>query len=881
MIYRFINKDRQKLVFLAVFLLLAIGGSVNSDELDPKTASLRKAPQHTAAADNPVLEYTAHNRGNMQLAIGNNGTFGTGGRNIPDPFTGDQITSCVYPKNSDIVYLWVGALWIGAVVGRDTLVSCATEDWYTTQEFWPTQEFTDQSDTRAGFQYQSIDEGSPFYSPDARSEQDIICEYDDSRTDPNLVAIDPTDNRPHKPLGIKIHQRSMAWSYAYADDFVLFDYQIENVGNEILKEVYMGVFVDGDVWHVSRNGPDGWNDDIVGFYRVHPSEDACGFVDTVNIAYAADNDGDPADGAWDERSATGVVGAKLVRTPSDSLRYSFNWWTIDYSDPTHDFGPRKRGTEADPFRSFGARLGTPTGDRNKYYVMKHPEFDYDLLYTGVDHSRDGWLPPPERADDLADGFDVRYLLSFGPFEIHPGEKLPITFAWVGGTNFHVKANDFDSFDPLNPDAYYNKLDFTGLTENSRWASWVYDNPGVDTDSDGFAGKYNVCCYDSTQATIDTTIDGRDTTITVWRYNVCDTTYYEGDGVPDFRGASPPPAPEFWVEPSVGKLRVRFNGLRSETSVDQFSGESDFEGYRIYIARDNRQSSFSLVASYDHEDYNKYVWNNNRLPEAGYSLLEDPFTIEELRCLYGDSCNDMSFDPQSYTRSAPFILPTNADSIFYFEPQDFNASQFGVNTPIRKVYPDQPFPSSLNPDSVSTDELTPEGRLKYFEYEFTIDNLLPTIPYYVNVTAFDFGSPKSGLKAMESSLVNGAIVAYPLESVDSVEDKSLSVYVYPNPYHESEDYEGRGYENRTGFLAPDRAHLIHFANLPRVCKISIYSLDGDLIKSIDHNYPEGGPEAMHESWDLITRNTQLIVSGLYYYVVESNTGTQIGKFVIIR
>ena len=57
--------------------------------------------------------------------------------------------------------------------------------------------------------------------------------------------------------------------------------------------------------------------------------------------------------------------------------------------------------------------------------------------------------------------------------------------------------------------------------------------------------------------------------------------------------------------------------------------------------------------------------------------------------------------------------------------------------------------------------------------------------------------------------------------------------------------------------------------------------GDLVRELDHNYPEGGPEAMHDTWNLITRNTQAAVSGLYYWVVESDQGTQMGKFVIIK
>ncbi|MCK4574165.1 MAG: hypothetical protein KAU36_07325, partial [candidate division Zixibacteria bacterium] len=586
-------KGRQKIVFLTVFSLLATSVDIASRDADPKI-DLNSKRRRSLSQTKPIVEYTAHNRGNIQLAIANNGTFGTLGGSIPDPFTGEAIPSCIYPKNSDIVFLWVAALWIGAVVGRDTLVSCANEDWYRTTEFWPDiKPFGD-------FQYKSMDESSAFFAEDAFSEEDIICSYTDTVTDPSLVESDPTDARPHKPLGIKISQRSMSWSYSYADDFILFDYQIENIGHEILKDVYMGIYLDGDVWHVTRNGPEGWNDDMVGFYRTHPVEGDCGFIDTVNVAWHADNDGDPVNHSqWDEKSARGVVGIKVIRTPSDSLRYSYNWWIINYGDATRDFGPRRKGTPDDPYRDFGPRMGTPTGDRNKYYVLRHEEFDYDLLTTAVDHSDEGWLPPPEDAADFARGYDTRHLLSFGPFDVNPGEKLPISFALIGGENFHQDAADFNTYhDPYNPNRYYDKLDFSALARNLTWASWVYDNPGVDTDGDDYYGKYRVCCYDTSVVEIDTTIGGVDTTISQVVYGLCDTTFYEGDGVPDFRGASPPPAPVFWVLPRVGSFRIRFNGQRSETTRDQFSDLADFEGYRVYLARDERPNSFSMIASFD-------------------------------------------------------------------------------------------------------------------------------------------------------------------------------------------------------------------------------------------------------------------------------------------
>jgi len=39
--------------------------------------------------------------------------------------------------------------------------------------------------------------------------------------------------------------------------------------------------------------------------------------------------------------------------------------------------------------------------------------------------------------------------------------------------------------------------------------------------------------------------------------------------------------------------------------------------------------------------------------------------------------------------------------------------------------------------------------------------------------------------------------------------------------------------------------------------------------------------MHEQWDLISRNTMTITSGIYYYSVDSELGNQIGKLVIIK
>ena len=58
---------------------------------------------------------------------------------------------------------------------------------------------------------------------------------------------------------------------------------------------------------------------------------------------------------------------------------------------------------------------------------------------------------------------------------------------------------------------------------------------------------------------------------------------------------------------------------------------------------------------------------------------------------------------------------------------------------------------------------------------------------------------------------------------------------------------------------------------------IFSLSGDLVETLTPDDQAGGTSY----WDLISRNGQDIVSGIYLYSVESPACSQIGKFVVVR
>ncbi len=864
------------ILFIVIWLFILISPINAFLQNNPKLNNSPAPFSFKASADDPYLEIAVENVGNVWLTITNNAQFGTGWiGSITDPVTGLVAPSCMFPANSNINYLYVGGFWIGAVVGRDTLVSIGIDDNYQVIEFWP------DPAPKGQISRSSIRTSDPNFSEFAKSELDINLIYTDTVTKPTLVTSDLTDGRPHIPLNIEITQRSYAWSYEYAEDFILFDYSIKNIGKKSLEDVYMAIYVDGDVHHESLFGPEGYGEDICGFRQTYPSVGVCEFLDTINIAYITDNDGDPNPETHEinSGSASGIAGIRVVRTPSDSLRYSFNWWATDYGSAARDFGPRKKGTEDHPFRDMGGVLGTPYGDRNKYYIMRNDEFDYDQLFTAKDHTTDEWLQRPQNAIDIADGYDARYLLSFGPFGIHSGEVLPLSFAWVCGSNLHMRGRDFEEYyDYNNPEEYYSKFDFSDLAKNSVWASWIYDNPGVDTDGDGYRGKYRTCCseYD---IEINNAVTPPETTI------ICinsDTVYYEGDKIPDFKGASPPPAPDIRVYPSVsnnvGALTIRWNGFKSELTRDVFSNQFDFEGYRVYKAFEETNSEYELISSYDKEDYNRYFWDDNK---NQWKLPSDPpFTPDSLRQFYGEH-----FDPLLYGIDNPlFVSNLNGDTSYYFSRQDWNSSTLTDTMFIHKRFPQQVFPTILNPDSAALyfpDELTEEGEFKYFEYEYILRNLLPSQLYSVSVTAFDYGSPGHGLGALETKPVINTISEYPQNSTDLVESKILEVIVYPNPYRADGNYRNDGFEGRGKEFLPDqRVRALHFTNLPHKCKIRIFSIDGDLIREIDHDCEPGDPQCMHDQWDLITRNTQAAVSGIYYFSIESSLHNQIGKFVLI-
>ena len=72
--------------------------------------------------------------------------------------------------------------------------------------------------------------------------------------------------------------------------------------------------------------------------------------------------------------------------------------------------------------------------------------------------------------------------------------------------------------------------------------------------------------------------------------------------------------------------------------------------------------------------------------------------------------------------------------------------------------------------------------------------------------------------------------------------------------------------------------MYFANVPAQCTIRIYTVAGELVDTIQH---EGTLDDGKAFWDLRSKDNMSIAYGLYIFHVESEEGTFIGKFAVIK
>ena len=233
-------------------------------------------------ADDEYDKYTSV--GNLGLTITNFGILGNGWNRMED---GSIHPLCQYKQQTEIAreqieHFSYAGLWVGGIVNGERRVSTSIVDGVFEAgnegfELFPKNPITIQSSISSTTQ----DSMAKYYSPYAISHQDMIIDFKDygGEISDNLGIPN------HNPLGLDIRLESYAWNYSYVDAFVILNYTFKNQSENIINDLYAGIWVDpsianfnytdyytpggGFTWYDNLNGYDE-SSDLSGFQEILP-----------------------------------------------------------------------------------------------------------------------------------------------------------------------------------------------------------------------------------------------------------------------------------------------------------------------------------------------------------------------------------------------------------------------------------------------------------------------------------------------------------------------------------------------------------------------------------------------------------------------------------
>lgn len=493
--------------------------------------------------------------GNVGVTISNAGYLGRSGvRSNP---TGPP--SFEYPLDSGIEHLFEAGLWVGAR-RADGVVSVRTGSVTTSGGY---------SAGASGFEFTPL---SPIGRRSTLPESEAftrlaVSHLDYSTTFTDTASVLPGTQiatpDPAGSLGMTVNLRTHAWSFPFADAFVILNYDIINTSAQPWDSVYVGIWHDLVVRNINTTTDTGSNYFNKGGY---------GTIDTLMTSYNFNAGGteeslntygalvvlgaewrDPATGR--ERFVIPALRDEFVRDGLTPPQYTPRWWLFSGSaDP--DLG-RPGGDEA-RFRRMNTHFPDPLLFETEAAYLEAREAWYERLRTDGQSSVGNWIG----------------LSSLGPFStVSSGDTLTVSFALVAA----LKPDEFQdiSFRPLDTPETRRPL-----VENVLWARRT------------FAGEDN-----NYNGRLDAGEDAN------------------GNGVLDrYLIPEPPSSPRIRPVLEEGKV-VLYWDRSSEQSRDPVTGEFDFEGYRLYRSNpgDDRFGDFldraTIIAQYDRAD-NLTGYNND-------------------------------------------------------------------------------------------------------------------------------------------------------------------------------------------------------------------------------------------------------------------------------
>ncbi len=375
------------------------------------------------------------NVGNIALTVTNYGTIGNGFAAFPTQ------PSCQYPIGSGIENLFVGGIWIGGVKDGDIRVSTAAVD---VSSLSRTEGFEFTNAPGSGITERSSLQTSPNYRPDAVSHQDFVSEFFDT----NLTA-GGTVIQNHIPMGFKVLLESYCYNFNFANNWVILNYKIVNIGyrgnNNPIDSIFVGMWCDGVVRNTNITPPVG-----SAFY----SKGADGYDSTYRMAYEYDYNGDP--GFTDSYVAFKFLGIspKPAGENVNSKTHFTIWQFRNTTDPLY-FSPTVDNNTS------------PDG-AGKYQKLQ------GYLKTNPNDSIDNPSVVPSRLDVLRHTPSNRStLVSYGPVRNENNGQFSLRYLQdTINAVFAVVCAKKSGTDPTTWDSSYQR---NNLNVSASWAQSAYDN----------------------------------------------------------------------------------------------------------------------------------------------------------------------------------------------------------------------------------------------------------------------------------------------------------------------------------------------------------------------------------------------------------------------
>jgi hypothetical protein len=445
------NMHHPRIETIAFALLLTVAGSSfglghGPDQVDAKRNSGQLKPISMAdpAVDSLInwpTYFGVQQTGKIEAAFNCFGQFGI----RYSPFLGDVSewpdASFVTPAGSGAEYLYGGGIWIGGILGDDTLVSTGIRGLQAGTELYPPG-------------YSGLRRRGSVTRFDYSSDYAMRAHFTDT-INSGVTYQQDIFGSPHQPLNVRIANRSHIWRQETCASLVVYDLVVTNIGSDEINRGYIGLYFDADIGF--RTG------------QSH-SDDVAGSIRKSGVGYMVDTDGDPVNGEFLENaSATRILAAQFLKTSFNATDTSFNWWENGVGG---SFGPRR----IQDYRDFlTGNDGAPQADGNAYHMMSSGEWDYNQVMVGSIGLDDPvWRQPdPNLARAIRNGSDSRFLLSIGPFDLLPDSSVRVLFT-TATTDSIITRTDLLQFIDLVPELYDDVLNLEYLNNTLALCDTLVD-----------------------------------------------------------------------------------------------------------------------------------------------------------------------------------------------------------------------------------------------------------------------------------------------------------------------------------------------------------------------------------------------------------------------